>query len=255
MVDFVNESFVFYSSFWGAIKCLPRENQLCAYQYIVEYALQWIIPNQDEDSIAYAIFLMAKPQIDANSDRRKNWCKWWAKPWNQNARKNWDAVENCEIDVKQPMVDLKNDWVVLENDWKQPNVNVNVNANVNVNESKLKISSNEEMKHSSSITTDINNLINELKQECDSLWIAYDKTKERQFAKHILSAKEYGGFCEKVGMSRVLFAINILKASVVINFWKWACSWPMKIYQNYSEVYNRTKELHTKNQKNLIQSF
>lgn len=117
------------------------------------------------------------------------------------------------------------------------------------------ISSKEETEQSSSITKDINNLINELKQECDSLWIAYDKTKERQFAKHILSAKEYGGFCEKIWMWRQEFASNILKASVLINFWKWACAWPMRIYQNYSEVYNKTKELHSKNQKNLIQSF
>ena len=126
--------------------------------------------------------------------------------------------------------------------------------NTNMNNTKENISSKEEIE-TSSITKDINNLIDELKQECDNLGIAYDKTKERQFSKHILSAKEYGGFCEKVGMSRVLFAINILKASVVINFWKWACSWPMKIYQNYADVYNKTKELHTKNQKNLIQSF
>lgn len=117
------------------------------------------------------------------------------------------------------------------------------------------ISSKEETEQSSSITSDINNLINELKQECDSLWIAYDKTKERQFAKHILSAKEYGSFCEKIWMWRVEFASSILKASVLINYWKWACAWPMRIYQNYSEVYNKTKELHTKNQKNLIQSF
>ena len=250
LVNNTNNSFVFYQSFLDAVECLNDENQLHAYQYITKYALYWVNPPSNEDPIAYAIFLMARPQIDANSDRRKNGCKWWAKPWNQNARKNWDVVENCEIDVKQPMVDL-------ENDWKQPNVNVNVNvnANENVNESKLKISSNEETEQSSSITSDINNLINELKQECDNLGIAYDKTKERQFAKHILSAKEYGGFCEKVGMWRQEFASNILKASVLINFWKWACAWPMRIYQNYSEVYNKTKELHTKNQKNLIQSF
>ena len=122
-----NNSFVFYQSFSDAIKCLPKENQLYAYQYITEYALQWVLPDANEDSVAYAIFLMAKPQIDANINRRINGSKWWAKPWNQNARKNRDTVDNWEKQLKQPTVDL-------ENDQKQPNVNVNVNDNVNVKE-------------------------------------------------------------------------------------------------------------------------
>lgn len=90
---------------------------------------------------------------------------------------------------------------------------------------------------------------------CLGLGVAYDKQKDRQFAKHILSAKEYWEFAEQIWQDRVTFALNILKASVAINFRKWACSWPMRIYQNYSEVYNKTKEMHEKNKKNLIQSF
>jgi hypothetical protein len=43
-------------------------------------------------------------------------------------------------------------------------------------------------------------------------------------------------------MSRVEFAKNILRASVVINYRKWPCSWPMSIYQNYSEVYNKARQ-------------
>ena len=126
----INDSFIFYQSFLSAIECLPSENQLHAYQYITRYALQWITPEANEDAVAYAIFLMAKPQIDANIDRRINGNKWWAKPWNQNARKNWNVVENWEKQLKQPLVDL-------ENNWKQPNVNVNVNDNVNVEEKEM----------------------------------------------------------------------------------------------------------------------
>lgn len=118
MVDETNNSFVFYSSFLNAIKCLPRENQLYAYQYITEYALQWIVPDQNEDSIAYAIFLMAKPQIDANLDRRKNGNKWWRPPKEKPM-----VSENTENE--KPMVS--------ENEQNEkPNVNVNVNVNENV---------------------------------------------------------------------------------------------------------------------------
>lgn len=115
----VNDSFVFYQSFLNAIKCLPKENQLYAYQYITEYALQWIEPNQDEDTIAYAIFLMAKPQIDANSDRRKNWNKW-GRPQKEKPM----VSENTENE--KPLV--------IENEQNEkPNVNVNVNVNVKEN--------------------------------------------------------------------------------------------------------------------------
>ena len=117
------------------------------------------------------------------------------------------------------------------------------------------ITSKEVIEQSSKWNPEINCLIGELKQECNNLWIVYDKTKDRQFAKHILSAKEFWNFCEKIWMDRISFAINIMKASIHINYWKWICSWPMKIYQNYAEVYNKTLQQHSKNEKNLIQSF
>ena len=114
-----NNSFVFYQSFSDAIKCLPKENQLYAYQYITEYALQWVLPDANEDSVAYAIFLMAKPQIDANIDRRKNGNKW-GRPQKEKPM----VSEN--IQNKKPLV--------IENEQNEkPNVNVNVNVNDNVN--------------------------------------------------------------------------------------------------------------------------
>lgn len=119
MVNDTNNSFVFYQSFSNAIKCLPKENQLYAYQYITEYALQWVLPDANEDSVAYAIFLMAKPQIDANIDRRKNGNKW-GRPQKEKPM----VFENTQNE--KPMV--------IENEQNEkPNVNVNVNVNDNVN--------------------------------------------------------------------------------------------------------------------------
>lgn len=89
---------------------------------------------------------------------------------------------------------------------------------------------------------EINDLIKELKNTAERIWISYDKQNERNFWKHIVSAKEFWEFCEKIWQARIEFAKNIMIASVKINFWKWACAWPMKIYQNYSEVYNLAKK-------------
>ena len=92
------------------------------------------------------------------------------------------------------------------------------------------------------ITSDINYLIQELKDLTKELWIAYENKNERNFAKHILTAKDFWEFAERIWQSRVEFAKNILRASVVINYRKWPCSWPMSIYQNYSEVYNKARQ-------------
>lgn len=91
------------------------------------------------------------------------------------------------------------------------------------------------------ITLEINDLIWKLKELCNQYWVAYDNTKDRMFAKHILTAKEFWEFCEKINQDRVTFACNVLLASIKINYWKWPLAWPMKIYQNYADLYNQTK--------------
>ena len=91
------------------------------------------------------------------------------------------------------------------------------------------------------ITVAINWLISEIKKICNEYWVAYDNTKERMFAKHILTAKEYWEFCEKIKQWRIEFASNVLIASIKIKYWKWPLSWPQKIYQNYADLYNQTK--------------
>lgn len=91
------------------------------------------------------------------------------------------------------------------------------------------------------ITVAINWLISEIKKICNEYGVAYDNTKERMFAKHILTAKEYWDFCDKIGQWRIEFASNVLIASIKIKYWKWPLAWPMKIYQNYADLYNQTK--------------
>ena len=146
--------------------------------------------------------------------------------------------------------------VIIEEIMKQEGFTV---TKEELNEENIETNSNELVEQSSISNEywdkEINDLINLIKEQCNSLWVAYDKTKDRYFAKFILTAKEFGTFAEKIWQDRIEFALNVLKASMQIKFRKWICSWPMKIYQNYSEVYNETLRMHSKNSKNLIQSF
>ena len=100
--------FVFYKSFITGIDTIPdAAEQLKAYKYIIRYWIFWECP-EEENSIAYGFFSMAKPQIDANNKRFANgkkwwqfWHLWWAPEWNQNAVKSWNNSQNNPIGVKQ----------------------------------------------------------------------------------------------------------------------------------------------------------
>lgn len=69
----MRDSVVFYRSFAEAIKALPKEEQLKALWAVIDYGLDEITP--EEYGVHTAIFLMAKPQIDANNKRYQNGTK------------------------------------------------------------------------------------------------------------------------------------------------------------------------------------
>lgn len=122
------------------------------------------------------------------------------------------------------------------------------NNSLSINNLDLKEKEKNSAKKEKEITFEINMLISNIKNRCDELWVAYDKTKDRMFAKHILTSKEYWEFCDKIWQDRKEFAINVLIASIKIKYWKWPLAWPMKIYQNYADLYNQAK---TKIQKTI----
>ena len=116
------------------------------------------------------------------------------------------------------------------------------NNSLSINNLDLKEKEKSCAKKEKEITVAINWFISEIKSICNDYWVAYDNRRDRQFAKHILTAKEYGDFCDKIWQWRIEFASNVLIASIKINYWKWPLAWPMKIYQNYADLYNQAKQ-------------
>ena len=127
------DSFIRYESFSKAINVLPEANQLHAYKFIVDYGLYGIEPEQEVDPVGYAIFLMARPQLDANNKRYINWKKW-KEYWTLGGRpqKNWENMSKTPKGENHNPKETPN-----VNVNENVNENVNVNANDNVNE-KLK---------------------------------------------------------------------------------------------------------------------
>lgn len=114
------ESFVFYKSFLDAIELLPEGEQLKAFKLIAHYGANGELP-EGEQTLANAIFLMAKPNIDATKEKRSNGKK--------GGRPAKETEKNAEKEIEKP--------VVSENEnhrLSKPESNVDVNVNVDVNE-------------------------------------------------------------------------------------------------------------------------
>ncbi len=104
------DSFIFYRSFYDAIKEISEENQLKVYKAISNYAL-----NQEEielDGVSKAIFSLIKPQLDANYKKYEN---------GKQKKSKKEA----------------NDKQTKSKDETNVNVNENVNVNDNVNRNNV----------------------------------------------------------------------------------------------------------------------
>ena len=120
----MRDSMVFYRSFSEALDHLPSEQYKEAMQSILHYALDGTIP--DCEGIAYAIYIMAKPQIDANNRKYENGKKG-GRPSKQTETK--EKPNNNQSKTKENLTETKQK---PQKENAKPNVYVNVNDNVNV---------------------------------------------------------------------------------------------------------------------------
>lgn len=116
-------SFVFYGSWWEAIKNLPRDVQGDVLTAIIEYGLSGETTEQLKP-IAKAMLAMVKPQIDANNVKFENGKKG-GRPKGETEPK-----ENQKKTKKKP----NNNQSRTKS---KPNVYLNVNVNDNLKETSL----------------------------------------------------------------------------------------------------------------------
>ena len=109
------DSFIFYRSFYDAIKELPSEMQTKLYNTI--FAYQFEEKEEKLSGIEKAVFTLIKPQLNANNTRYENGCK---------------GAEFGKLGGRpKKEKPLKNSTGVIE---ENPNVTPNENDNENVNE-------------------------------------------------------------------------------------------------------------------------
>lgn len=104
----MRDGFVFYRSFAEALNALPKAEKEKALDFIINYALDDLEPEEAE-GVAVAVFKLVKPQIDANNKRFENGCKGGAPLGNQNARKQPKTTENNQKQPKEKVKDKVKD--------------------------------------------------------------------------------------------------------------------------------------------------
>ena len=96
----MRDSVVFYRSFYEAIKELPDEQFAACVRAIMDYGLDGLEPSSA--GIAKSIYLMAKPQIDANNRRYQNGTKG-GRPKTTTEPRNNQTVTKHKPNDNQPL--------------------------------------------------------------------------------------------------------------------------------------------------------
>ncbi len=137
----IQDSFVFYDSFRNAVKKKNDDKRLAFYEAIIDYALTGIVPNLDEE--LESLFIMAKPQLDANTKRKKDGRKGGrpSKKDDNNLSNNYEKSIVLEEENYKKTSGFEEENHRLES--KKPNVNVNDNVNVNANVNVLEFAEKE----------------------------------------------------------------------------------------------------------------
>lgn len=86
---------------------------------------------------------------------------------------------------------------------------------------------------------EINNMQSIIKETIENNGMIYKAwTRERQRIQNILTWKDFWKNCEKAGMSRKDFVINIINLATKLKYWKPINNWA-DLYANYAAVYNK----------------
>lgn len=98
----MRDSLVFYKSFQTAIKRLPEDQQLKALWAIIDYGLDGVEPK--EDGLYLVAYDMAKPQVDANIERKANGYRGGRPVKYANVEKNDNYVEEKTVENSKKKV-------------------------------------------------------------------------------------------------------------------------------------------------------
>lgn len=223
----MKNSFIAYNDRIDYMDDMPMEQRGILFTAILNYT-NWL-EVWDLWEVKY-VWNKIRKEIDANTEKYEDVCNkrseaWKKHSWNQYTQ--WDSSWKAQKKAVEQMEQNGTNGTDSDSDSEYDN-----------NTENNKLSPKGDNSEAETFwKAEINNLIWELKEQCNKLGIAYEKKDERNFAKHILTAKDYWEFADKIWQDRVQFAKNIITASCQLKY-KFICAWPKSIYQHYAEIYN-----------------
>lgn len=130
----MQESFIFYDSFREVGKDMEEKSRLAFYEAIIDYALTGELDETNLPKEIKLLFKLVKPQIDANTKRKKD-SKKGGRPSkkSENVEKPDEKTSDIEEENYEKTTGLKNKNHRFQNEKPNVNVNDNVNGNGNVN--------------------------------------------------------------------------------------------------------------------------
>ena len=117
----MRDTTVFYKSFVDAIETQSKEIQAEIYHLVFDYAFNGTEPNQEEyNSVSIAMFMLMRPQIDANNKKYENGKK--------GGRTKAEPNDNQTVTKSKPKANQAETKTEPKSEKEEPNVNVNDNV-------------------------------------------------------------------------------------------------------------------------------
>ena len=133
------DSFVFYKSFYDAIKKIPEEYQLELYNAILSYSLEGLEPS-NLSPIAEAMFILIKPNIDSSKKRYETSV--------ENGKRGGRPKQETQDEPNQnPKETQRKPKDNLQETQDKPNQNLNEDEDVDVNVDDNEDDNNEKEKN------------------------------------------------------------------------------------------------------------
>lgn len=137
------DSFIFYRSFFDAIRGLGNKTIAEFLMAVADFALDGRMP-QNISPVANALFLMAKPQIEANNRRYENGMKGGRPAADENSSRQKKSTRTVSAERRPNKNQDADTYATPDSEVSKPDENLNKtepepNVNVNVNDNTLSI--------------------------------------------------------------------------------------------------------------------
>lgn len=221
------KSFILYHDMWWQLSHLTDEELGQVTRAIFVYSQEWQII--DLPRMLKIVFEGIRSSLDRSNSQWQEERKKRAEAW-----KLWGLAKASN--AKQSQAKVRNAKQKLAN--LADSVSVSEPVSVSVTNLNSTIVESEQALNPDNRNHDIQTLIYHIRKYCSDRNIIYDSTDDRNFARHITTAKDFWEIADKLWKTRIETAVAIIELAEMDKFWRGKICWPKSIYQNRAKILN-----------------